>query len=253
MSLVSDVHWFSADAKDRGRDQKVRAAEAMIAKIVLVIAPLLKDRAPLLPLLLDDEDIFHLERSYLSKKLDVDISPDEWKKIDVIEDLGRRIKERRMFVRAYAFASNMPKDTYKEEPQQRIGMERLGREVAQPERREELIDQIAAEVARLRLTAGNEMATVDISDENLRFYIALDAPNISKPGEISRAFLITSDGGLMRFSEDSGETAPWSNAYLMTRDIGFIFTIPELASAVFLASEVVMRNRYGLRTGPRNC
>jgi hypothetical protein len=61
---------------------------------------------------------------------------------------------------------------------------------------------------------------------------------------------VTSDGKLVRFREDSAESLAWSNAYVMTRDLGFVFAAGELAPAVYLACEAVFRQRFGIRTPP---
>jgi hypothetical protein len=68
--------------------------------------------------------------------------------------------------------------------------------------------------------------------------------------EIARAYLVTGDRKLVRFKEDSAESPAWSNAYLMTRDTGYVFAASEYAPAVFLACEAVFRQRYGVRTPP---
>ena len=57
----------------------------------------------------------------------------------------------------------------------------------------------------------------------------------TKSSEIGRAYLVTSDRKLVRFRDDSAESPLWSNAYLMTRDLGYVFAAAEYAPAVYLA------------------
>jgi hypothetical protein len=79
--------------------------------------------------------------------------------------------------------------------------------------------------------------------------VALDPPSgAGKHVEIARAFLVSGEKTLSRFREDSAESAGWSNAYLLTRDIGYVFSAEELAPAVYLACELVFRQTYGIRT-----
>ena len=82
-------------------------------------------------------------------------------------------------------------------------------------------------------------------------HIALDPfARPTQSSEIARAYLVTSDRKLVRFRDDSAESPPWSNAYLMTRDLGYVFAAAEYAPAVYLACEAVFRQRYGIRTPP---
>jgi hypothetical protein len=52
----------------------------------------------------------------------------------------------------------------------------------------------------------------------------------------------------MPFRDEYAETPGWSNAYLLTRDTGYVFTIDELAVPVYLAMERHVRNEYGVRS-----
>src|SRR5205814_1421508 len=48
--------------------------------------------------------------------------------------------------------------------------------------------------------------------------------------------------------EDTAEAPGWTNAYLLTRDLGYVFTTSELAPYLFLAAERVFREQYAIRT-----
>lgn len=227
------------------RHQKVRAAEAMVAKIVDLLIDLAPDRKSILPLLLDDSELLSFERSVIARQIGP-LPDDAWTKLEPARELCKRLRERRIFVRAYAFASTMPNDPFRHELVQRQGIERLEREVRQPEKRSELLDQIVRELTRMFKTG---VVSDAVRSEDLRYYVALDPPPApSGTSEISRAYLVAEKNLLSKFRDDFPESSPWSNAYLMTRDLGFVFSAEEIAVPVFLATEAVLRRRYNVRT-----
>lgn len=226
------------------RHQKVRAAEAMIAKIVDLLIGLVPAKAAILPLLLDDAELLGFERSTIEKRLG-SMSDDQWSKLEPALGICQRLQERRIFVRAYAFASTMPGDPFRYDVEQRSGIERLDREVRQPEKRTELLAAIISELERMKVTCPDSFPKAG----DLHMLVALDpAPTPSGTSEISRAYLVAEKDLLSKFRDDFPEASPWSNAYLMTRDVGYLFSGDEIATHAFLATEAVVRKRYGVRT-----
>jgi HD superfamily phosphohydrolase len=230
------------------RHHKVRAAEAMVAVMIAQLAILLGDRAALLPLLLDDDDLLQISRPMLEEKLHVTIKESDWENCGAMRDLSKRLRDRNLFVRAYAFSPYLPHDPFKHEPNRGAQHELVAREMEQAETRTVLLDEIVAQVLRMRLLLQGRIAQA-LSDEEVAGLISLDLPPPSgETSPIARAYLVRSDQTLMPFREDSPESSPWSNAYILARDLGYVFSAPELADAVFLASEFIFRSRYQLRT-----
>lgn len=229
------------------RHQKVRAVEAMVGSIIELVAQVAGDRAALLPLLFEDDDLLDLTAEGLELRFGRRPSDPEMAQLEPARDLASRLKRRRLFVRAYAFAQSMPLDPFRHDDQQRRGFEHLLRDAPKPEQGRAIVAEIVAELHRMGKLVPSAWPT-ELSPV-LHSYVVLDAPDSSgNPKEISRAYLFTNDGQVVHFRDDSAESPGWSAAYLMTRDLGYIFSPAELAPAVFLAAEVVLRRRFGIRT-----
>jgi HD superfamily phosphohydrolase len=234
------------------RHQKTRAVEAMVANAVSALFPLLDLTTLLtLPLTVDDDDFIALTRQTIASRLHLDSKGKASPKLRVVADLVRRIRNRNLFVRAYAFSHTMPQDPFRNDPIQKAGLERLSRAFGEnPEERTKLLDSIARTVRRI-IELTEHLIPETCRRATVRHYIALDpfARN-TKTNEIARACLITGDGRVLRFRDDSAESSAWSNAYVMTRDLGYVFAAKEYATVAFLACEAVFRERYGIRTPP---
>jgi hypothetical protein len=84
--------------------------------------------------------------------------------------------------------------------------------------------------------------------ERLKNYIWLDPPTTPKGRTLlQRALLITRDGTARRFIDDFPDTDGWSDQYLVNRDVGYVFAPRQLAVAVYLASEIVLRIKFDVR------
>ncbi|HEY3128427.1 MAG TPA: hypothetical protein VGL91_03140 [Acidobacteriota bacterium] len=231
------------------RHQKVRGAETMVAKIIqLLVSVLPVEKQAMIPLAFQDDEFLRFSFVVLNERLRTKIqeSPQQAR---IVYDLASRLRDRRLFARAYAFSHNMPLDPFRYEPTQRLGLEKIMRESSIPEIRQELEKAIAQEVARIRKIVPDAFSD-EIEDGDLPYYIAIDPPSPRGQGteEISRAYLVTGDNRLLPFREDSAESSGWSDAYLMARDLGYIFSPEEFIEPVFLASELLLRERFGIRT-----
>ncbi len=230
------------------RHQKVRAVETMVTNIISAIVPFIYDRISILPLLLNDDDVLDLNKKHLEEKLNIEIPEEQWAKISPIVDLSNRIRERDLFVRSYSFSHNLPRDPLKEDPMHKFGLEELRRHISNPEERIRILESIITYVRKMKELIPDEIAP-EISSENIDFYITLDMPAPpDQISEIARAYLVTGEEELIHFREDFAESSGWSNAYPLTRDLGYVFSIRRLAPAVFLACELTFRERYNIRT-----
>jgi len=232
------------------RHQKVRACEAMVSQVLLSIALLCdRERLPLLPLYLADEELLRFERAPIERAMGRDLKDEEWKALGAAGEIATRLRNRELFVRAYAYAHKLPGDPFVNDPDHKRGLEALRRENGQAPKRQAMLDEICVLLREMR-ALGARFAPA-IADDDLRRYVALDNPPAQNTaGEIARAYLVVHGNVLMRFRDDSADTSPWSSAYAMTRDLGYVFSARELAPAVFLAAEAYIRDRYAVRTPP---
>jgi hypothetical protein len=169
----------------------------------------------------------------------------------VAADIIARIRDRNLFVRAYAFSHTMPHDPFRDDTQQKAGLEHLRRDFgSNPAVRAEVLASIVEATEEVVRHAKDLLPAIS-DDASLKAFIALyPFGRPTKMNEIARAYLVTGDRKLVKFREDSAESPAWSNAYLMTRDTGYVFAAAEYAPAVFLACEAEFRQRYGVRTPP---
>lgn len=233
------------------RHHKVRAAEAMVAAIVDSLGPSLTDNLPVLPLQLYDEDVLHLDL----RRLRVATGQD-FKTTDELDDLmrvgldiGERLSNRCIFVRAFAFSQHLPEDPYRGQESHRRALDSLMRSAAKADTRRELVSDIAGKVVQM-IDALQVDTLPDLVVNNIARYIWIDPPSSGHPDakpDPSRAYIIGSDGKPREVKHVSAEQRGWVDAYTNTHDMGYVFTIAELAMFVAIATRIVVFERHNLR------
>jgi deoxynucleoside triphosphate triphosphohydrolase SAMHD1 len=233
------------------RHHKVRAVESMVAAVVQVVHPLFNPSAALMPLAVMDDQFVELTRADLDRLNRV--SKARLKKADlgVASDILSKIRDRDLFVRAFAFAQTMPFDAYRDDELQEAATERFTREMSdEPERRALFVKSIAAKVDEIATLLG-ERADVDrIGMKAIEQYIRVDPPSSGGRGsesDQSRAYLIDEGDNLLKVEKVRAENRGWVDAYVNTKDVGFIFAPREIADMVHVATEVAVRIDYGVR------
>jgi deoxynucleoside triphosphate triphosphohydrolase SAMHD1 len=235
------------------RHQKVRAAEAMVAGILDQIARLSSDGVLSAPYKLVDGQIFDLDTATIEKIAGRELAGDgEKTRANVALDISRRLRERILFRRAYAFAQNMPLDPYRSDDTHRLGLVELANAARRPDWRKTLLPKVVAATKEILGVLEEEDVLDGIPDGDIAPYIWIDPPKAkTQSNETPRAYLISDAAKaapIMPFRDEYAETPGWSNAYLLTRDTGYVFTIDELALPVYLAMERLARIEYGVRS-----
>jgi HD superfamily phosphohydrolase len=133
------------------RHQKVRAVEAMVAVVVAGLAKLARQPA-MLPLLIEDRDLLELRRETLSEKLGAPISDGAWRELRGARAVADRLRQRALFVRAYAFSQTMPRDPFRADAMQTHALGQLQSDVEKPSARMELLRRIVEQLRRMRLS-----------------------------------------------------------------------------------------------------
>lgn len=235
------------------RHSKVRAAEAMIASIFRQIGELPPGGPPMLPYTLVDHELIDLDQALLERIAGRVLTDEELVRGRVAIALARRLRNRDLFVRAFAFALAMPLDPYNADTDHYLGLETVVRNSDDYEFRGRLVGLIADEAAVICGMLAPELLA-NFGDD-LKPYIWLDPPVAPRGTATSlHAYLVVEQRGrqeLLPFSEGIAGASRWSDAYLLTRDTGYIFTVRELAEYVHVASEVVLRREHNIRT-PRS-
>lgn len=232
------------------RHHKVRAAEAMVGAIVEQIGELLSPELSMLPLSLDDDELLRLTAARVTTAAGRDLTEQELVAAQVAEELAGRLADRQLHVRAFAYAQKMPLDPYKNVEELRDAMGSLIQATSREADRAEFLSDVAETAELVLRTVGDDSALAALPGGRLRPYLWVDPP-ASRPGDnqplTGRAWLIDEHGGLVLAKEANAETQGWADAYVTTRHIGYVFSPPETAEAVHLATEAVARRRYGAR------
>ena len=229
------------------RHQKVRAAESMVASLFECLARLLPNSAAMLPYELVDDQLVNLNLPAIKQLAGRELTGEEETIAKVASDVARRLRERNLFVRSFAFSQHMPSDPYGADERQRAGLDRLIRASTDPQRRGELAGRIGRVMLQVLEILGKKDLVAQFGGV-FASYLRIDPPEAASHGsEIYNAHLITPSGEVRRFREDIAETRAWTDAYLLARDLGFVFTCSELSPFVFLAAEWVVRTEFGVR------
>lgn len=237
------------------RHHKVRATEAMVAAVVSQIGVVLDEYSPLIPLSIYDDQFLSLDADRINGLIASSGRAVPEVAVAVAADLAGRIRERDLFVRAFAFSQKMPADPYKDDPAQRSAIELLIRDTDDGESRAEITHAIVAQVRAMleALDRPSYLETLFPGGDPFP-YIRIDPPIVKKTTttdtDQSRTYLIDHDHRLISMGVVSAETRGWADAYINTRDVGFVFCPRELSALVHLATEVVFRVDRGVHVTP---
>lgn len=227
------------------RHHKVRALEAMTAAVLLRLAALYGGHVGVLPLLFSDEQLLDLSMADIANLAGRELTDDEDSSAQTAVAITRRIRQRRLTVRCYAFSLRMPLDPYHNDDHQRSAVLGLMSTASHAAKRAALVAAIAREVRQMVALLGEEPEELP----ELEALLWLDPPEPSQSVDVfARAYLVTGDGTLLKFRDDYSESKSWADAYLQAKDVGYVFGPASLAPMIYLAAEKVARIQEGLRT-----
>lgn len=237
------------------RHHKVRAAEAMVASVIDQIGCDLAESPADIPHALTDDEFFNLKIGDLERRADdKELASDDtchlrWSTgLDILQ----RLKDRQMFVRAYAFSQHLPDETRSDNPS-RKKIENMMRDLhGHPSIKQDFINNIVQKVQQILGLLGIQLPGLPDST-NLAAYIRIDPADATRSGEAGdydgeSACLIDDDGTLRRVEKVHAQSRGWSEAYIQTHDIGYVFTTTELAPYVFVAAKSVAYATWGVET-----
>lgn len=236
------------------RHHKVRAAESMVGILLKNLAAATAQDGVRLAYELVDDDLLRLEResqeSFNTGTEDEKLAAAH--SLAVAQDYSKRLRERHVLGRCYAYATSMPSDPYKGTPTQRMGLVSLATDMNDQGKRADLVTAIADSTLKILDLTGHLDLIDDLPGKDLTSYLAINPPD-DRPeaGDVTRALLIDRDRDVFPFRQDGAQAKAWADAYLLFRDTGYVFGPKELSPYVFLAAARVLREQYGLRT-PRS-
>jgi hypothetical protein len=231
------------------RHHKVRAAEAMVASIFRLIAPLVEEGPALAPFRLEDHQVLELEWKDVRELAGRSLTKRERKAAGIAAELAAMLRRRELFVRAFAFAHDMPRDPYHSEPDHLDGLGDIVENSEDPLFLEDLVGRIAGEMIEVCGSLAPDL--VEKYSGDFRPFVALDPPKPPPDDtDAGHAYLISEGVAKSRIHPARPGVAGasrWSEAYLLTRETGYVFSTGELAPYAYLASEVVLRRDHGIR------
>ncbi|WP_282857029.1 HD domain-containing protein [Pseudoclavibacter helvolus] len=232
------------------RHHKVRATETMVAAVIDKVGRTLDSMSAMIPLSIEDEAFLGLDESGLrSLELRTGVTLDSDDRL-VVLDLARRLRERQLFVRAFAFSQKMPFDAYRKDRAQRATIEELIRDADDGSQRREIVNQVAEQVRRMLDLVPNGRPIPAVMLGDLAAYIWIDPPVVKRKSEHdsdqNRAYLVDHGDELVLMADVSAETRGWADAYINTRDVGYVFSPEEISTYVHIATEMVLRTQRGI-------
>lgn len=230
------------------RHHKVRAVEAMVSAIVEAAGTTLDPFAPMIPLAILDDEFLSLDMTRLQARSGAEDQSNR-DGFAVAADLAQRIRDRVLFVRAFAFAQKMPFDAYRDDHRQRDAIEQLIRDSDRAADKEAIIDAIVGRVHEMLRALGESEVLETFPGQDIKPYIRIDPPRIDSSDastDQSRAYLVDDQKNIVMLSQVSAETRGWADAYINTRDVGYVFAPKEISSFVHIATEIVLRVDRGI-------
>ncbi len=230
------------------RHQKVRALEGMIAILIRMLSKLYRGATFELPYQFTDETL--LEADSLIRARPEFLTDDSTNAIalGVVDELCARLRNRKLYVRAYVFAQHLRVDDDQTKERMRTAVIALTNR-ASPEQRHLLTKDIGRELREIFRLLGPEATLTGLADSSLESYVWIDPPSdADHTQKIAQAFLLQEQRGMIAYGEHSVEVPRWANAYLTAKDIGYIYCIPELKHYVFLATDALLRREFKLST-----
>ena len=226
------------------RHQKVRQLESYVQSFLFALAAAVPmHEVPLLGLYLADDEF----TAGVLGGLPVD---PESESVIVAVNLAKRINERRLPVRAYAFPphADLPEEDHEITAVAKRLIEELRKQGSARRFQQEVVSRTREIVEVLRVAGRTYPAhVIDSELDMLDHTVSLSISDIhGEPTKIGNAYLLLPEGDLSEFQTESEHSKPWSNSYVATRDFTYLFAPAELAAEVNLAVEVVQMGRHGV-------
>jgi len=233
------------------RHHKVRAVEAMVGAALEILHPVWGPMSAMMPLMVMDDQFVELTQVDLERLNAAQGKPVSDADMKVATDIMQKIRDRHLFDRAFAFAVTMPGDAYRDDGPHEAASEDFVREIdTDMDKRRAFVDVIVERVNQIATLTGERDEIDRIGLEHLHHYIRVDPPASSGRGsqsDQSRAFLIDESGSLLPVEKERSENRAWADAYVNTKDVGFIFAPREISNLVHVAAEVAARTEYKVR------
>ncbi|GAA5665791.1 hypothetical protein Brsp07_04297 [Brucella sp. NBRC 14130] len=222
---------------------KVVAIEAMIRAIVDSLARIVnhKQLITFVYEILDDELVLSDEEG-LRSKLGLkgrgqDSSVDA--AVNHCSEILKRLRERDLFVRAFAFSAHNPASFDGGEDATTKAMHDLVRILSDRTSVEELHKEIVDELINIAL-----LLKLSFNRDFFEAMVVIRKKMLPSQEELRRAYIFPSQGKPKTFGETGIHKDAWSSSFVSAAPKGYIFAPREISSYVFIATEAVVAKKY---------
>jgi HD superfamily phosphohydrolase len=236
------------------RHHKVRAIEAMASSIINETSSLLAPSPEMIPLMISDETFFNLTLEQLLDRAAIDSVDISDRDVEAAAELARRLRDRELSVRCFAFAQKMPFDNLSDSDERRLNNSEFTKSVSTLRGREEFLRELTACIEKIAAAVGRSGDLRALPGKSITPYIHVDPPSSDSGNQDSSesyAYLVDDTNALIEVAKAQADTRGWVDAYVNTRDIGYIFGPRPIADLIHVASEIVMRHLHAVRVPPQ--
>lgn len=234
------------------RHPKVIAIEQMLRSAILTIGQIANIQEVVWLIYSHPDDVMlnmSTEQLAAALKVDVSLLNDEDKaRLSHAVKLLKAIRDRRLWVRAFGVLQRRyPSDPLEHDTDQREGLISFREELEHPQLVEMFRASLLDEVSKiLSLTTPNKTQPPNRTtlESLVMIHMQGQTPGSS---QIARAYLMPPNGQPLPFREYTVNRQAWAESYLSDQPAGFIFCPPEIADAVFLAVEKLLRIKHNVR------
>jgi HD superfamily phosphohydrolase len=199
----------------------------------------------------DDEGLLGMSLPRLIELLEVnpaELSGDQTRRLRAAVEILHSIKRRELAVRAFQIQKRYPADPHEREDEQKGGLIDFLEEVEHPEQREAFRVELVSEVESV-LRAADATSSWDRLD--LDTAIMVHSVGQTPGGsQIARAYLLPNAGRPIPFRDYTVNRTAWAASYTTDQPSGYVFAKNEIADAVYLAVEKLLRIRFHVRLPP---
>lgn len=231
------------------RHQKTRAQEAIVSSMLEILTELSTNPVGIMWKMTDSEFVA-IPRDQWAKKMSIMVrTRREKRRLALADELRQRHLIRADYVAAFVWSSDRSREDVLDVDLQVEGIDRLREDARRSSARRDLVRALSAEIASMCRALSMAIPVAGVAADLpclLRVDQSDDPARLKGRSLLARAFLIGTDQKVSLFSDEYPGTEDWSELYLVNRDFSAVFCPRELASLVYLASEVVFYERYGL-------
>lgn len=224
---------------------KVVAIEAMIRAIVDSLAKIV-DHKQLIAFVYEvlDDELVLADDDGLRKRLGL---RDKGEDATIDAAVGNcteilsRLRERNLFVRAFAFSAHNPSGSDGHEDATTKAMNELVRFLSDRTSLAALHNEIVAELVTVA-----KYLNLSFTEDFFRSMVVIRKKMLPSQEELRRAYIFPSQGKPKTFGETGIHKDAWSSSFVSAAPKGYIFTPREIAAYVFIATESVIAKKYSV-------